>query len=43
MMKHVKLNTVEDVVKDILNEIDNATREKTGGTFVNFDGTRKEW
>jgi len=43
MMKHIPLKTVEEVIKGLLHEIDNATREKTSGTFVNFDGTIKEW
>jgi hypothetical protein len=43
MMSQIPLKTVEETVKGLLNEIDNATREKTGGMFVNYDGTHREW
>jgi len=43
MMKHMPLITVEESVKGLLTEIDNSTREKTGGTFVNYDGGNWNW
>jgi len=42
-MKSRLLITVEDSVKGLLNEIDNSTREKTGGTFMNYDGGNWKW
>lgn len=38
-----KLTSVEDGVKGIVEQIDNATKEKTGGQFVVFDGSRCAW
>jgi len=35
--------TVEESVKSLLNVIDNSTREKTGGTFMNYDGGNCKW
>jgi len=35
--------TVDDSVKGMLVKIDNATREKTSGTFQSFDKTEFNW
>ena len=35
--------SVEETVKYLLTQIDNATRENSGGEFVNFDGGRRRW
>jgi len=46
MQQFLKLHPVmpvEKTIKGLLAEIDNATREKSGGQFVNFDGVRRKW
>jgi len=43
LMKQITLITVEESVNGLLKEIDNSTREKTGGTFLNYDGTKFNW
>ena len=46
MQEFLKLHPVmpvEKSIKGLLTEIDNATREKSGGQFVNFDGVRRKW
>jgi len=35
--------SVEETIKYLLTQIDNATRENSGGEFVNFDGGRRRW
>ena len=35
--------SVEDGVKGIIKQIDNATREETSGTFVTFNGEPLAW
>jgi hypothetical protein len=42
-MKSRPVITVEECVKSLLNVIDNSTREKTGGTFMNYDGGNWKW
>jgi norsolorinic acid ketoreductase len=42
-MKSMPVITVEESVKSALNVIDNSTREKTGGTFMKYDGGNCNW
>jgi len=34
---------LEDSIRGIVDKIDNATREKTSGTFQVFDGSKSAW
>ena len=43
MMKNSPVISVEDSVKGLLNQIDNSSREKTGGMFMNYDGRIRNW
>ncbi|KIM82342.1 hypothetical protein PILCRDRAFT_820730 [Piloderma croceum F 1598] len=43
MMKNIPVISVEDSVKGLLNQIDNSSREKTGGMFMNYDGRIRNW
>ena len=43
LMKQITIITVEESVNGLLKEIDNSTREKTGGTFLNYDGAIFNW
>jgi len=42
-LKQHTVMPVENSVEGLLNEIDNATRETSGGEFVSFDGARRNW
>lgn len=35
--------TIQESVDGILDKIDHATREKTSGTFVSYDGIKYPW
>jgi len=43
LLKQASVMPVEKTVECMLTEIDNATREKSGGEFVVFDGGRRKW
>lgn len=43
MMKNIPVISVDDSVKGLLNQIDNSSREKTGGMFMNYDGRIRNW
>ena len=42
-MKNLPLLTPDKSATSVLDLVDNSTREKDGGKFLNYDGTAFEW
>ncbi len=43
MLEHIPGNSTEVASKLLVDLIDNATRETSGGEFFNLDGTKLVW
>lgn len=43
LIRSMSLMTTEQSARGILDIVENSTREKDGGTFINVDGTRWDW